>query len=131
MTPNSTDTKVDTVTSDNYIDVKHEYFGLPDDEGQRLRTRDVWFALKPTTPEYHVVDKDDQPIPEYQATVQTAWEIAKAGQPHMIIVDVDDINGLRKLLDALEADFERRAMDDLFKAVQEDENEVDNEDDLG
>jgi hypothetical protein len=128
--PFSTETKVATVTSENYIDVKYEYFGLPNDDGLRLRTRDVWFATKPTVPEFHIVDKDDNPVPEYEANVDTAWTIGKAGQTDFIICDVDDINGLRALLDALERDFERRAMEELLRAdSEENEDEVDSEDD--
>ena len=117
--PFSTDTQVETVTSENYIDVKFEYFGVPDDNGLRLRTRDVWYATKPTIPEFHVVDKDDNPVPEYEATVDTAWTIGKAGLPNIIICDRDDINGLRALLDSLEAEFDRRDMDKLHAQFNE------------
>ena len=127
----STESKAATVTSDNYIDVKHEYFGLPDNEGLRLRTRDVWYAMRPTVPEYHVVDKDDNIVPEWEASVDTAWTISKAGLSHVVISDVDDINGLRKLLDALEFNFERRAMEGLFDSLKDDSEGLDTEDDLG
>ncbi len=125
--PLSTDTKVNTVTSENYIDVKFEYFGVPDDNGLRLRTRDVWFATKPTVPEFHVVDKDDEVIPEYKADVSTGWSIGKAGLQEILIVDVDDINGLRALLDTLEQEFEIRAMAELTKEFNE---PTDDEEDL-
>lgn len=119
----ASDTKVETTVTDNYIDVKYEYFGLPDENGLRLRTRDVWFATKPTVPEFHVVDKDDNPIPEWNADVSTAWTISKAGLNNILICDVDDINGLRALLDKLEQDFEKRAMDELLSGFEQDEED--------
>ena len=121
LTP-ETDTKVGTVT-DNYIDVKHEYFGAPDDNGFRLRSVDVWYATKPTVPQYGLVDYDDHKIEGAQADVKTAWSIAKAGQDTIYIFDRDDINGLRALLDKLELDFDRRDMEDLTASVLEDDKE--------
>lgn len=118
MTPFSTDIKVNTVTSDNYIDVKYEYFGPVNDDGLRLRTRDVWYATKPTVPEFHVVDNKDKEIPEFTADVSTAWTIGKAGASQIHIVDRDDINGLRELLNVLERDMDRRDMDELIKGIE-------------
>lgn len=101
--------------TDNYIDVKHEYFGLPDEEGHRLRTVDVWYAIKPSLPEFNVVDYQDQTIPGSEAMVGTAWSIHKAGMSQIYIVDRDDINGLRRLLDELEHDMDRRDMEALHE----------------
>lgn len=115
-------------TDPKYLDVKWEYFGVPDDNGLRLRTRDVWYATKPTVPEFHVVDKDDHPIPEFQADVSTAWTLGKAGLNNILICDRDDINGLRALLDTLEAEFDRRDMDELhrqFDNADADESDAD------
>jgi hypothetical protein len=113
-----TDIKVDTVT-DNYIDVKHEYFGAPDDDGYRLRSVDVWYATKPTIPQYGLVDYEDHKIEGAQADIKTAWTVAKAGQDTIYIFDRDDINGLRALLDKLELDFDRRDMEDLTAEFHE------------
>lgn len=129
MIPLSTDTKVNTVTSENYIDVKYEYYGVPDDSGLRLRTRDVWFATKPTVPEFHIVDKDDEVVPEFEANVSTGWSIGKAGLQEILIVDLDDINGLRALLDTLEQEFEIRAMAELTKEFNDSGSEEEDVDD--
>lgn len=129
MTFFDTDTKVETVTSDNYIDVKWEYTGLPDENGLRLRTRDVWYATKPTVPEFHVVDKDDAPVPDHEVVVDTAWTIGKAGLNNIIIIcDRDDINGLRALLNSLESEFDRRDMDKLHAQFNDADEESDNND---
>lgn len=114
MTLTSVDTKVGTVT-DNYIDVKFEYFGLPDEDGLRLRTTDVWFATRPSYPSYAVVTPDDKVLPGKESILQTAWLLDKAGLDRILIVDRDDINGLRALLDELEHDFDRRDMEDLHR----------------
>ena len=124
-----TDTKASMTVTDNYIDVKYEYFGVPDDNGLRLRTRDVWYATKPTVPEFHIVDNQDHPIPEFQADVTTSWTINKAGIGQVIIHDRDDINGLRALLDELEKDFDRRDMEALHASLLvSDEDDEENED---
>lgn len=116
------DAKVGTVT-DNYIDVKFEYFGLPDEDGIRVRTTDVWFATRPASPHYALVAPDDSVLPGKETTVETAWFIDKAGMNRILIVDRDDINGLRALLDELEKDFDRRDMDSLHKSLDS-EDEV-------
>lgn len=108
------DTKVGTVT-DNYIDVKFEYFGLPDEDGLRLRTTDVWFATRPSNPRYAVVAPDDSVLTGKESVLETAWTIDKAGMDRILIVDRDDINGLRALLDELEKDFDRRDMEELHR----------------
>ena len=127
MTQAVTQSKAGTMT-DNYIDVKHEYFGLPDENGFRLRSVDVWFATKPSLPEYGLVTYDDELIDGAQADVKVAWTIGKVGQDAFYIFDRDDIDGLRELLNALEKDFEQREMEQLFKLVEEDNAEVDNPD---
>jgi len=109
--------------TDNYIDVKHVYFGAPDDNGFRLKSVDVWYATKPTTPEYGLVDYDDKNIDGAQAAITTAWAIAKAGQDNIYIYDRDDINGLRELLNRLEEDFDRRDMEDLTREFQEENSD--------
>ena len=112
----------------NYLDIHHEYYGPPDDEGIRLRSVDVWFATKPSLPEYGLVDPMDKIIEGAQAEVKVAWTISKVGQDAFYIFDRDDIDGLRELLNALERDFERRDMEQLFKLVEEDNAGVDNPD---
>lgn len=118
----NTNPMVGTMT-DNYIDVKHVYFGAPDDNGFRLKSVDVWYATKPTTPEYGLVDYDDKNIDGAQAAITTAWAIAKAGQDNIYIYDRDDINGLRELLNRLEEDFDRRDMEDLTREFQEENSD--------
>jgi len=116
--------------SENYLDVKHEYFGVPDDNGFRLRSVDVWYAIKPSVPEYGLVDYNDKTIDGAQADVKTAWSIGKAGQDNLLyIFDRDDINGLRTLLDKLELDFDRRDMEELSREYHEESSEEEAEDD--
>lgn len=114
-----------SVTSDNYIDIKHQYFSAPDEDGVRLRTTDVWFATKPSSPSYATVDYNDKVFPGHEAEVTTAWSIDKVGLHKILIVDRDDINGLRRLLDELENYFDRKDMEALHESLQP---EVDNED---
>lgn len=103
----------------NYIDVKFEHFGPPTTDGERLRTRDVWYATRPTEPEFHVIDRQGEVDPTFKADVQTAWTIGKAGSGHtLIIVDENDINGLRELLTRLEQEMEQAAMQELFKPFE-------------
>jgi hypothetical protein len=123
-----TEPKTGTMT-DNYIDIKHEYFGPPDDNGFRLRSVDVWYATKPTVPQYGLVDYDDKIIEGAQADVKTAWTVAKAGQDTVYIFDRDDINGLRELLNELELDFDRRDMEELSREFHEDNAEREENDD--
>lgn len=125
MILDSTDAKAVT-TSENYIDVRHEYYGLPDEEGQRLKTTDVWYAVKPSLPEYSIVDYKDQDVPGNDIRVNTAWSLHKAGMSSIHIIDRDDIAGLRHLLNELEKDMDRRDMEALheeFKLDNEDESE--------
>lgn len=123
---NSHDVKAGTVT-DNYLDVKHEYFGLPNDEGVRVRTVDVWYATRPTSPEFSIVNHLDQVIDDQEASVTTGWCIEKAGMDRIYIFDRDDINGLRALLDRLEQDFDRRDMDALHASMAEVDNSDEDE----
>lgn len=115
-----------TVT-DNYIGVEHEYFGPPDDADVRLRSRDIWYASRPSQPRYGLVDLSDEPIPGHQTSARTAWSIGKAGLESPYIFDRDDINGLRKLLDQIEqkmdADDMTALTEDFHEPLDTDEEE--------
>lgn len=109
--------------SDNYLDVKHEYQGLPNADGMRVRFVDVWFAVRPSAPSYDVVDNQGKPIPGGGVNIETAWSLHKAGLNQLFIIDRDDINGLRKLLDVIEQDMDRRDLEALTR-----EFDLDNDD---
>lgn len=94
--------------TDNYIEAKHEYTGPHDDDGLRLRHVDVWYAHRPSAPGYVTIKHDDEPTEGPQAVVTTAWTLDRAGAERLTIFDREDIAGLRKLLDLLEEDFDRR-----------------------
>lgn len=111
----------------NYIESRHEYFGLPNDEGTRVRSVDVWFATKPSSPEYGIVDYKDRVIDSQVASVVTAWCVEKAGMDRVYIFDREDIKGLRFLLDRIEADFDRRDMESLQARVREVDNDDESE----
>lgn len=107
------DNLVGGTSTEHYIDVHYEYYGLPDEDGLRIKSTDVWFATKSSAPDYVVVDYKDDPIPGYAQTIITAWSIHKAGLGDIFIVDRDDIQGLRCLLDSIEESMDRRDMASL------------------
>lgn len=113
--------------TDNYIDVKHEYFGLPNHDGHRLRTVDVWYAVRPSSPQFTVVDYEDTDLPGSKVDLETAWTVHKAGLDQIIIVDRDDINGLRRLLDEIEHGMDRRDMEALHASLEEVDNDDESE----
>ena len=112
-----------TTVTDHYIDVHHTYLSQPDDQGLRQKSKDVWFATKPASPEFSLVGPNEEELGD-QATVATAWTISRAGHPGVYIFDRDDINGVRALLDELDKDFDRRDMEKLMASLDnEDEDE--------
>lgn len=133
LTP-ETNTKVTTV-ADRYLDVEHEYFTPPDEHNLRLRTVDVWYATRPSSPQQGLVDLKGEPVKlsdgdgnllDTEVIIQTAWSLHKAGQNPFYIVDRDDVAGLRKLLDKIDADFDRRDMESLTEEFnKEDESDDD------
>lgn len=128
MTLEATEDMTNIVT-DNYAEVRHEYFGAPDDSGVRRGTVDVWYAVRPSAPVIRFVDnKDDLIKGAPTAEFNTGWTLFKAGADSIYIFDRDDINGMRKLLDTLEADMDRRDMEDLMGDFQAPEESEDNDD---
>ncbi|UVG35225.1 hypothetical protein SEA_CECE_219 [Microbacterium phage Cece] len=101
--------------TDNYIDARHEYLGEPNDEGVRVKRTDVWYAVRPTAPHLNLVTPDGEDDPDLQVDVTTAWTLHNASTTGpLIIVDQDDIDGLRKLLDAIEQKMHDENMDKLY-----------------
>jgi hypothetical protein len=109
--------------TDNYIDVSYEYFGTPDEEGNRPRFVDVWYATKPTAPQFSQVDNLGEAIIGHEARINTAWTLEKAGLDRIHIFDRDDVAGLRLLLDRLDAEFDRRDLEELHKSLDTDEED--------
>ena len=106
--------------SDHYISIEHEYFGVqPTDSGQRVRTRDTWYAVCPPPPKFHLVNPDDSVDEDVVIETSVPWTIHHSGNPHIEIADVDDIAGLRKLLDAIEAKMHDQEMTALYKHLEE------------
>lgn len=103
--------------SRNYIDVEHEYFGPPDEDGLRTKRKDVWYAVRPTPPGIGLVTYDDAPLPGAQGVITTAWSINKAGLDVIYIYDRDDLNGLRALLDNIELKMDQEDMVALQKSL--------------
>lgn len=110
-----------------YLEVQHEYFGPPDDDGLRVRLVDVWFSVKPTNPRASVVTYDDKTLPGQEGKVTTPWTIEKAGLDRIQIYDRDDINGLRELLKRIEENFDRRDMEALQKSLDAVDNDEEDE----
>lgn len=107
----------------NYIDVSHEYYGLPDDDGLRAKRTDVWYAIRPTAPQISVVDHKSDPLPGHEVRITTAWMLGKAGLEVPYIYDRDDIAGLRRLLDAIELNMDREDMEELHRSLDNEEND--------
>lgn len=123
MTLGATSSKVSTVT-ENFVEVKHTYFGTPNDDGLRVKSVDVWYAVRPSPPAYTVVDHTDASIDKgTDPDIKTGWSVHKAGLPGLYIFDRDDINGLRELLDGLEQEFDRRDMESLMDTFKESDDD--------
>lgn len=112
-----------TVT-DHFISIEHEYFSSqPSEDGQRVRTIDTWYAVCPKAPQFALVNPDDSVDPDVQVHTVVPWTIHRSGNPHIEIVDTDDITGLRKLLDAIEAKMHDQEMTALYKHMEELDND--------
>lgn len=132
MTSLSTDNEETTSTvTDNYIDSKHEYFTPhPQDDEVQIKSVDVWYGIRPDPPQYSAVDLKGEDISGYEVEMNTAWRISKAGSGNDVyIYDREDIAGLRKLLDTLEDDFDRRDMEAMTaQFTTEKDDKTDDED---
>lgn len=118
--------KMGTTMTDNFVEVKHSYFSPPDDEGVRLKSTDTWYAVRPSPPVYSLVDYTDKAIPDSPTSAAvTGWSLHKAGLSQVYIFDRDDIRGLRVLLDALDAEFDRKDLESLMDDFSEDEDSDD------
>lgn len=88
------------MTDKNYIEIVHEF--PYDNEDWQGEDRDIWWAVSPTEGDYRMWRKGDPEEPWAESGDQKrAWKI----NGELYIGSVDDINGLRKLLDALEQEF--------------------------
>ena len=81
----------------NYIEVKNKYI---DSDGDTCE--DVWFAVRPTPATWTYKGRETGYTPELK---DEAWVI-QPGSGSIGVWDKDDIAGLRKLLDAIEAQWE-------------------------
>lgn len=127
----ATEHKVETMT-DNYVSIEHEHFGLPSEDeehkGKRVRYRDTWYAVRPTPPQIDVVLPDGSSDPDVVVMTSVPWSIHQSGNLTIEITSRTDIDGLRKLLDALEAKMDQNDMAALMASVQDDlDNEDENE----
>lgn len=119
MTFPATEHKANTVT-DNYISIEHEYFSTqPTETGQRVRMKDTWYAVSPQPPQFEIVNPDDTIDEDVIIETSVPWTLHHSGNPHLEIADADDIAGLRKLLDAIEAKMHDQEMTALYKHLEE------------
>ena len=78
----------------NYIETVHEYV---DEDGDTCR--DVWFAVRPTPSAWTY--RGDKP--GYSPKLKDEAWVIQPGSGSVAVWDIDDIAGIRKLLDAIEA----------------------------
>lgn len=85
----------------NYIEIVHEYDDS--DTEWHSESRDIWYAVRPTTPSYRQW-KQGEPEEDWSdhSLLHTSWSI----NGDISIYGKEDIAGLRKLLDAIEAQYE-------------------------
>lgn len=118
-----------TTVNRNYLESSHAYFSNPTEEGVRVKSEDVWYAVRPTPPKYDLVDYQDEHIPDAPVPeITTGWSLFKAGNQAFYIFDQEDIKGLRKLLDTLEQHFDAEAMEGLMKDFHAGEKDADDDD---
>jgi len=103
-----------STVSTNYIDVRHEYDTPLAQEGFTMRRADVWYALRPSLPTFHVMDAEGNKVEDVEVSANLGWTLGQSGNGDgVMIFDRDDIVGLRKLLDALDLEFDRVDMERL------------------
>jgi hypothetical protein len=103
-------------TADNYLEIVHEYEDNNSDTFL-VHAKETFWAVSPTPDSYDATNKETGNKAQQLGSGASGKTWSLFGGQSIYIHDIEDIKGMRELLDAIES---RYIMDEMTKTMPED-----------